>query len=128
MLGNNDVCAVLAVKDLDLAKHFYGEILGLEAGEESPGGIFYKSGNGGLFVYPSEFAGTNLATAAAWSADDVEAVVAELKSNGVNFEQYEMPNTEYQDGIHTMGDMKMAWFKDPDGNILNIVNMGPSNA
>lgn len=123
MLGSNDVCACLAVKDMDAAKKFYGETLGLEAATESPAGTFYKSGNGGVFVYPSSFAGTNQATAAAWMIDDVEGAVEELKAKGVTFEHYDnIPEVTLQGDIHVSGDMKAAWFKDPDGNILNIVN------
>ncbi|HEX5744450.1 MAG TPA: VOC family protein [Candidatus Saccharimonadales bacterium] len=123
MLGNNDVCACLAVKDMDAATKFYKETLGLEVADESPGGTFFKSGSGGVFVYPSQFAGSNKATAAAWQVDDVEAAVEELKGKGVAFEQYDdMPEVERDGDIHKMGDLKAAWFRDPDGNILNIVN------
>lgn len=123
MLGSSNVCACLAVKDMDAAAKFYGETLGLEKGMESPGGTFFKSGNGGVFVYPSEFAGSNKATAAAWAADDVEGAVEELKGKGVTFEQYDgIPGATREGDIHIMGELKAAWFKDPDGNILNIVN------
>ena len=123
MLGSSDVCACLPVKDMDAAKKFYTETLELEVGMESPGGTFFKSGPTGVFVYPSEFAGTNKATAAAWSVSDVEGAVEELKKKGVTFEQYDdIPGVEREGNIHTMGDLKAAWFKDPDGNILNIVN------
>jgi catechol 2,3-dioxygenase-like lactoylglutathione lyase family enzyme len=127
MLKDNDVTACLAVKDMDAAKKFYGETLGLEVGMDSPGGTFYKSGSNGtgVFVYPSANAGTNKATAAAWNTQDVEGLVEELKGKGVTFEHYDdMPGTELQGDVHVMGDIKMAWFKDPDGNILNIVNQG----
>lgn len=122
MLGNNDVCATIAVRDMDAAKKFYGETLGLKAGKEGGGGVFYTSGQGGIFVYQSETAGTNKATYAAWMVDDVEAVVKELKEKGVNFEQYDDLPGERQGDIHIMGDIKSAWFTDPDGNILNLVN------
>jgi catechol 2,3-dioxygenase-like lactoylglutathione lyase family enzyme len=125
MLGNLNVCAVLAVKDLQKAKEFYEGKLELKAKDgEDPGGIFYVcGGNTGVFVYESQFAGTNQATAAAWSADNIEEVVADLKSKGVTFEQYDMPQVERQGDIHVMGKLKAAWFKDPDGNILNVTNM-----
>jgi len=123
MLGSSDVCACLAVTDMDKAAKFYGETLGLKKDMESPGGTFYKSGNSGVFVYPSQYAGTNQATAAAWSVDDVEATVEEFKAKGVTFEHYDdMPDTTLEGDVHVMGDMKSAWFKDPDGNILNLVN------
>lgn len=123
MLGSNDVCACLAVKDMDAATKFYGQTLGLEKGMETPGGTFFKSGDGGVFVYPSQFAGTNQATAAAWQTDDVDATVNELKGKGVAFEQYDnIPGATREGDVHVMGDLRAAWFKDPDGNILNIVN------
>jgi catechol 2,3-dioxygenase-like lactoylglutathione lyase family enzyme len=123
MLGSNDVCACLAVKDMAAAKKFYGETLGLETGMETPGGTFFKSGKSGVFVYPSSFAGTNKATAAAWMVEDVEGAIEDLKSKGVTFEQYdEIPGATRDGDLHTIGDLKAAWFKDPDGNILNIVN------
>ena len=123
MLGNQDVCATIAVSDMEAAKKFYGETLGLKADKEDPGGgVFYKSGNGGVFVYQSVRAGTNKATYAAWSVDDVEAEAAALKDKGVQFEQYDDLPGERQGDIHTMGPIKAAWFTDPDGNILNIVS------
>ncbi len=125
MLGSNNVVACLAVKDMDAAAKFYGEKLGLETGMSSPGGTFYKSGNGGVFVYPSDNAGTNKATAVAWNTDDVEGAVEELKAKGITFEHYDdMPETTLEGDVHVMGKVKMAWFKDPDGNILNIVIQG----
>ncbi|HSW85073.1 MAG TPA: VOC family protein [Candidatus Saccharimonadales bacterium] len=123
MLGDKDVCATIAVKDMEAAKKFYGETLGLEASMETPAGIFYKSGNSGVFVYPSNVAGTNQATYAAWTVEDVEGAVEGLKAKGVSFEHYpDLPDVTVDGDIHTMGDMKAVWFKDPEGNILNIVN------
>lgn len=122
MLGTNEVCACLAVKDMAAAAKFYEETLGLTADKSSPAGTFYKSGNGGVFVYPSSYAGTNQATAAAWSVDDVAAEVEALKAKGVSFEHYDMPDTTMEGDVHVMGESKAAWFKDPDGNILNIVS------
>jgi len=122
MLSTNDVCATLAVKDMAVAAKFYEETLGLEAAKSSDGGTFYKSGNGGVFVYPSSFAGTNQATSAAWSVDDVAAEVEALKAKGVTFEHYDFPGMTLEGDVHVMDGSKAAWFKDPDGNILNIVS------
>jgi catechol 2,3-dioxygenase-like lactoylglutathione lyase family enzyme len=123
MLGSSDVCATIAVSDLTAAQKFYGEVLGLEQSMESPGGVFYKSGSSGVFVYPTEFAGTNKATYASWMVDDVEAAVEALKAKNVNFLQYDnLPGATREGDVHVMGEVKSAWFTDPDGNILNIVN------
>jgi catechol 2,3-dioxygenase-like lactoylglutathione lyase family enzyme len=125
MLKDANVTAVVAVKDLAKAKEFYEGKLGLEKDSEDPSGtgILYKSGDSRLFVYTSEFGGTNKATAASWTLDDVEGTVAELKSKGVEFEHYpDMPNVDLQGDVHVMGSFKAVWFKDPDGNILNITS------
>src|SRR5688572_8452951 len=124
MLGDNDVAATIAVKDMATAKRFYEGTLGLKPGEmESPDGILYKSGNSMVLVYPSAYAGTNQATAASWMVNDLEEVVKDLKAKGVSFEQYDnLPGTTREGDIHMMGDMKAVWFKDPDGNILNVAS------
>ena len=57
-----------------------------------------------------------------WAVDDVESEVNALKAKGVKFEHYDMPGLKRQGDVHIGGDMKVAWFKDPDGNILNIVS------
>lgn len=121
MLGNANVMATLAASDLEAAKKFYEETLGLAKLDENPGGVTYKSGNSQVLVYPSEFAGTSKATSATWEVDDVETVVQGLKAKGVTFEQYDnLPGTTRQGDVHIMGQMKAAWFKDPSGNILNV--------
>ncbi len=123
MLGDKEVCASIAVSDMDAATKFYGETLGLKAGMKSPGGTFFKSGSSGVFVYTSGFAGTNKATYASWMVEDVEAVAKALKDKGVEFEQYDdLPGVKREGDIHIMGELKSVWFTDPDGNILNIVN------
>jgi hypothetical protein len=85
--------------------------------------IVYKSGNSSIVVYRSEFAGTNKATCVTWAVgDDIEKIVSELKNKGVSFEHYDLPNSTINGDIHIDGSMKVAWFRDPDGNILNIIN------
>jgi catechol 2,3-dioxygenase-like lactoylglutathione lyase family enzyme len=124
MLGDKTVVAVVAVKDMEVAKKFYEDILGLtKSGDDDPGGILYASGDSHLFVYSSEYAGTNKATAVSWGVGDgIESVVSELEGKGIKFETYDMPNATREGAVHVMGELKAAWFKDPDGNILNIVN------
>ena len=85
--------------------------------------IVFKSGRSTLNVYRSQYAGTNQATAVTWLVgDDVESVVRALKAKGVVFEHYDLPHMKLEGDIHIAGSMKVAWFKDPDGNILNIIN------
>lgn len=124
MVGNRDVAANIAVKDLDVARKFYAETLGLqEVDAEGQELVVYKSGNSTLLVYRSRYAGTNRATAVTWRVgDDVERIASELKAKGVAFEHYDLPETKRQGDVHVSGDRKIAWFKDPDGNILCIVS------
>jgi catechol 2,3-dioxygenase-like lactoylglutathione lyase family enzyme len=118
MLGDKDAFANIAVKSLEIAKKFYVDILGLkEIGSEDDELIAFKSGNTTIYVYQSQYAGTNQATAVTWVVgEDIEDVVQELKTKGVTFEHYDMPDMVREGDIHVFGDMKVAWFKDPDGN------------
>jgi len=122
MLGKRNAMATIAVKDINAAKKFYEEKLGLQpAGSEEPSVITYKSGNSSVLVYESQYAGTNKATAATWSVgDNIEGIVQALKAKGISFEHYDFPNTRLEGDVHVMGKMKAAWFKDPDGNIINL--------
>ena len=125
MLGAKDAAATLAVSDLDRARDFYENTLGLEPQREVPGVMLYKSGSSVVLVYPSEYAGTNQATAASWAVgEDFDTIVQGLKAKGVTFEQYDnLPETTREGDVHITGEFKAVWFKDPDGNILNLTNM-----
>jgi catechol 2,3-dioxygenase-like lactoylglutathione lyase family enzyme len=123
MLRNTDAVATLAVKDLGVAARFYEETLGLSrAGAEDNEAIMFESGDTTINVYRSVFAGTNKATALTWTVDDVDDVVRTLKGKGVKFEHYDLPDTRREGDVHVSGDIKVAWFKDPDGNILSVMN------
>ena len=124
MLENADAVANLAVKNLDTAKKFYRDTVGLkQVGAEGDEAIVFKSGNSKLNVYRSKYAGTNQATAVSWNVgDQVDEVVRELKGKGVRFEHYDLPGMTREGDIHIAGRMRTAWFKDPDGNILNVAN------
>ena len=124
MLGDKEAVANIAVKNLETAKKFYEETLGLtQIGAEGQEVIVFRSGSSTIYVYKSQYAGTNQATALTWVVGkDIEGVVRELKAKGVTFEHYNMPDVTREDDIHVAGNMKVAWFKDPDGNILNIIN------
>ena len=124
MLANKNAIATVAVKNLESARKFYEGTLGLKAVDsEGDEVIVFKSGDSTVNVYRSQYAGTNRATAVTWPVGtEIESIVRALKAKGVNFEQYDMPGMTCDGDIHVCGDMKVAWFKDPDGNILNIVN------
>src|SRR5262245_63518986 len=122
-LGDTDAIATLAVKDLAAATRFYQDTLGLSpAGREGNEVVIFESGDSTINVYRSSFAGTNKATALTWTVDDVEETVRELKAKGVKFERYDLPDTKHEGDVHVSGHIKVAWFKDPDGNILSVVN------
>lgn len=125
LLGSRNAVANLAVKNLDAARKFYEDTLGLApVEEEGDEVVVYKSGDSVLNVYRSQYAGTNEATAVTWTVgDDLEDIVRALRDKGVTFEHYDMPGTTVNGDIHVTADMKVAWFKDPDGNILNLINV-----
>jgi catechol 2,3-dioxygenase-like lactoylglutathione lyase family enzyme len=111
----------LPAADIDRARAFYEQTLGLEVEEVNPGGVMYKVGSSHLFVYPSEFAGTNKATAANLEVDDIRAAVADLRGKGITFEQYDFPGLKTdEDGIADLGGELAAWFVDPEGNIVAV--------
>jgi catechol 2,3-dioxygenase-like lactoylglutathione lyase family enzyme len=124
MLGSSKVMAVVAVRDQQVGNDFYGGTLGLEVSDSSdPGGVLYSCAGGSqLFVYQSSYAGTNQATAASWQVTDIDQEIADLKAKGISFEHYEIPNVAIEGDVHVLGNLKSAWFTDPDGNILNIID------
>jgi len=121
MLGKADATPMIAVKDLDRARKFYEETLGLDTKEEWGEGVTMESGDTLINVYRSEFAGTNKATALNFGVDDIEKEISELKSKGVFFEHYDLPGLEQRGDLYVAEGMKTAWFKDPDGNILSLI-------
>ena len=127
MLGKADATPMIAVKDLDRARTFYEDTLGLRTKDEWGGeGVTLKSGDTFINVYRSEFAGTNKATALTFEVDDIDKQVGDLKEKGIFFEHYDLPGLEQRGDIHVgEGDFKAAWFKDPDGNILSLVQAKP---
>ena len=124
LLADADAVANLAVKDLAEARKFYEGLLGFTQVDEEDGElIVYRSGKTVFNVYRSDYAGTNQATAMTWAVGDRVTEVAEaLAARGIKFEHYDWPGMRREGDVHIAGDMKVAWFKDPDGNILNIVS------
>jgi catechol 2,3-dioxygenase-like lactoylglutathione lyase family enzyme len=125
MLGKADATPMIAVKDLDRARSFYEGTLGLKTEDEwGNEGATLKSGDSLINVYRSEFAGTNKATALTFQVDDIDKEVAELKEKGIFFEHYDLPGLKQQGDLHVAEGFKTAWFKDPDGNILSLIEEG----
>jgi catechol 2,3-dioxygenase-like lactoylglutathione lyase family enzyme len=121
VISNKEAVANVAVKDLDRATDFYRNTLGLTpVHQEGRELVVFQSGQSSINVYRSEYAGTNKATAVTWMVDNVEDEVRALKHKGVVFEHYDMPGMRREGDVHVGDHMKVAWFKDPDGNILNI--------
>jgi catechol 2,3-dioxygenase-like lactoylglutathione lyase family enzyme len=124
-LSDSRVEPTIAVTDMNRAKAFYEGKLGLSGGDDqADGGHTYPCGDSTrIHVYPSpDNAGKSGATLAGWLVDDVEGTVDELTANGVTFERYGEPFNTNDKGIATLGDVAIAWFKDPDGNTLAIAN------
>lgn len=123
MLGKVDATPMIAVTDLDRARKFYEETLGLKAKEEMEGEVLtVQSGRTPITVYKSEFAGTNKATSLTFAVDDIDKEVGELKEKGIFFEEYDVEGLTAKGDIYEgEGGFKTAWFKDPDGNILSVV-------
>ena len=121
MLAKASATPMIAVMNLDRARKFYEETLGLDAREAMGGEVLeVTSGSTLINVYRSEFAGSNKATALTFDVDDIEREVGELKEKGVMFEHYEMDGLERDGDIYAAEGMKTCWFKDPDGNILSL--------
>lgn len=122
VLGQKSSSAIVAVSDIERARNFYSDTLGLELTKDGMEGVLvYRTGTTSLVVYPSEYTGTNKANAVVWDCGaEIDAITADLLSKGVKFEHYEMEGATYKDGIHDADGFKMVWFKDPDGNILHL--------
>src|SRR4029450_1032175 len=123
MLSDVTPVTALPAADLSRARDFYEGTLGLAQPREGMGGVVYTCGSGMIFVYESEYAGTNKATAVGFdvplSAFDDE--VGFLREKGVSFLTFDLEGGEWNEGGASLGDaVKAIWFTDPDGNILNI--------
>ncbi len=124
MLKDRNSSAIVAVRDIARARTFYEDVLGLTlaAGGEDQDMLGFETGDTWLTVYRSDFAGTNKANAVTWDMKgDIVETVDLLRSRGVVFERYPDMGLTLNGDIHEAGDMKMVWFKDPDGNILHLI-------
>jgi predicted enzyme related to lactoylglutathione lyase len=120
MLSSAPIRAYIPATDIRRARNFYEQTVGLIPKQEYAGGVIYECGGTEVFMYPTPNAGTSKASQAFWQVHDVEAEVADLKSRGVVFEEYNMPGMTMKNSIVTAGGAKTAWFKDTEGNILAI--------
>jgi catechol 2,3-dioxygenase-like lactoylglutathione lyase family enzyme len=125
MLESGEIAAIVPVSDIDQAIEFYGEKLGLRLDvrrDDLPKNreAEFRAGDGTLVVYESVGAGQSRSTVAAFRVADIEVTVAALRERGVVFEEYDTPDLKTENGIGTIGDLRAAWMKDPDGNIIAI--------
>ena len=118
--------AVVAVSDFDRAMGFYRDTVGLTPTQENAGATTFALGGGTLLdVYASQFAGTAKSTSVHLEVTDLDAAMAELRRRGVSFEDYDMGELSTTNGVaEGPGGIRSAWFKDPDGNTIGIVQPG----
>src|SRR4030095_559853 len=122
MLQKSPLYAYIPAKDVERARGFYEGKLGFRPKEETEGGVVYEFGeHTARFLHTTPNAGASRASQAFWQVDDIEREVAELKTRGVKFEDYDMPGDKSPSGVLTAGGAKAAWFKDTEGNILAII-------
>ena len=137
MLKDGRIAARLPAQDLERARAFYAEKLGLEPVEEREGGLRYVGAAGEFALFQSAGSASGDHTQMGWEVDDIEATVADLRARGVVFEEYDLPGLKTVDGIAEIegqypskGDGERgAWFRDSEGNLLGIgqpVRRGPS--
>jgi catechol 2,3-dioxygenase-like lactoylglutathione lyase family enzyme len=121
MLGHSQVTTILPVVDVDRARRFYEEKLGLGPGERSAaGGVRYRTGDGSFELSPRREPARNPYTVMSFEVGDVVREVRDLESRGVAFEDYDLPDLKTVHHVCVLGAEKAAWFKDPDGNILCV--------
>jgi catechol 2,3-dioxygenase-like lactoylglutathione lyase family enzyme len=114
----------LPVVDIDRAKRWYEEKLGLTPSTENPGGAFYELGGGTRFIlYPTPNEARGGHTQLGITTEDVAADVAQLKERGVVFEEYDFPGLKTEGSIATTGDVRAAWFRDSENNMIGIVQL-----
>ena len=125
MLKDKTSNAIVAVGDLERARDFYTNTLGLEPGNESTEGVLeYQTGDSSLVVYRSEDVRPGTGNAVAWSGgDDVDAIAETLRTKGVVLEEYPDLGMDIDRGVHRSDGFAGIWFKDPDGNILHVNSM-----
>ena len=129
MLEDGKVAARIPVRDLQRARAFYSEKLGLEPSEERPGGLLYRFGEGEFALFESAGAASGDHTQMGWEVEDIEATVERLRTCGVVFEEYDLPGLRTVNGIAEVAGNypskggvgeKGAWFRDSEGNLFGI--------
>jgi catechol 2,3-dioxygenase-like lactoylglutathione lyase family enzyme len=118
------ISARAAAIDLDRARQWFREKLGLTPDQSDPGGHWYRFGaDTWLYLYGTPSAGTAKNTIAGWAVKDIEAVMAGLRERGVAFEDYDFGEVRTVDGLVDFGGAKAAWFKDSEGNVYELTEV-----
>ncbi|WP_418955403.1 VOC family protein [Streptomyces tritici] len=121
MLADAPVAAIIPVNDLARAKRFYTEKLGLSLTRETPEDTRLESGGTVVGLYETPYGGQAEHTLASWKVSDLDAEMKDLRSKGVEFEDYDLPGLKTVDGVVETEAMRGAWFKDSEGNILCLM-------
>jgi len=125
MLDRADVYATIPAQNLERARSFYADKLGLVPAEEGPEGLRYTCGTGGFLLFESRGEPSGSHTQLGWDVDDIEVAVTTLRESGVVFEEYDLPGFKTVDGIADIAGERGAWFKDSEGNLLAIGERTP---
>jgi catechol 2,3-dioxygenase-like lactoylglutathione lyase family enzyme len=120
MLEGGEFVTMIPVADLDRAKAWYREKLGFRPESEGEGVAHYRVGSARMDLYSTQFAGTARHTLAGWMVDDIDRTVEDLRSGGVEFEEYDLPGVKTVNSVADLGYERAAWFKDTEGNILSL--------
>jgi predicted enzyme related to lactoylglutathione lyase len=121
-LASAPVYASIPAKDLDRARSWYDEKLGLTPTRDLGGtGLVYETAGTGFVLYPTPYAGTGKHTIAGWSVADIDATMTALRERGVTFEEYDGTNgPKTENGVARANGGAAAWFTDSEGNVLNL--------
>lgn len=128
MLADSQVATRLPASDLDRARRFYSETLGLEPIEERPGGLYYRCGGGYFALFESAGAPSGNHTQMGWEVANIETIVTALRARGIVFEEYDLPGLKTTNGIAEIegnypskgAGERSAWFRDSEGNLLGL--------
>ncbi len=120
MFRATNATATIPAQDLERAKAFYADKLGLTPSDESPQEVTYRVGEGGFALFPSSGKASGDHTQLGLDVDDIESAVASLRERGVVFEEYDFPGLKTKNGIAELEGERGAWFKDSEGNLISI--------
>ena len=120
MLAKFPMHPIIAAVDIERARRWYAEKLGLTPTQDNEGELVYDLNGSSFLLYETPSAGTAQNTVAGWDVDDLDAVMAALRARGVVFEEYDFPGLKTVNGVFGFGDSRGAWFKDSEGNIFAL--------